>query len=186
MVQRAKGQSQLDYLWVNFGKLSVPEEITGGTLITAEEVKELQSNLVSKLAISGQTLIGRNSEGAEITSVALPISSSGGLLLQGSESKSLVLEVKDNVVSGRLKINNEDSLINLVETDKGLKAEFSGDFNKQLEIIKNVSEDISALKEEVKNNSDALLILNGDEHQEGSVLNLINLNIQSAFNWQEL
>lgn len=190
MAQREPKQSQLDYLWSNFGNLSVSDPKKGGLLVTSDEVNSqidsLKLTTVSKLEIVGTKLIGRNINNQNITEVPLSSLSTGAQQITGSETNSLILEVKDNVVSGRLKINNEDSLIVLTETDRGLKAEFSGDLNEQLQIIQNVSGDISELKTLVKTNSDALSILNGDESQEGSVLNLITTKITNAFNWQEI
>lgn len=181
-------QSQLDYLWENFSKLIVPKEIIEGTLITAEEINKREEQFVSKLSIVGQKLIGSNSKGDKLTEVTLPITSDGNLILQGSESNSLVIDVSDGIISGRLKINNDpDSLISLIETEEGLKVDFnSEELKDQLALIQNVSEDIAQLKLDVKNNSDALATLNGDENTEGSVLNLINNSINSAFQWKNL
>lgn len=177
MVKREPKQSQLDYLWVNFGKLTVPKEIEQGTLITAEQVEEREAYFISKLSLEGQKLVGSNNQGTKLTEVLLPITSGG--LIVGSESDSLIIEIKDGIISGKLKIDDSESLITLVETDKGLKIDDGGLFT-------TISEDITQLKLDVQNNKDSLIVLNGDENVEGSVLNIVNTNINKALNWQEI
>lgn len=192
MALREKGQSQLDYLWVNFGNLQTSKETReqGGFLITSDDisnqVEDAKLLAVSQLEIVGNKLLGKNYKGNKLTEITLSDLSNGGQI-NGSETDSIVLEVIDNTISGRLKINNEDSLIALIETDNGLKAEFTDkELIQKIELVQNVAADLESLKTDVKTNSDALLILNGDENQEGSVLNIVSNQIINAFNWQEI
>lgn len=180
MTKREPKQSQLDYLWVNFGKLTVPKEITEGTLITAEQIEERESKFVSKLTLEGSKLVGSNVNGEKLTEVSLS-NLSGGSLIIGSESNSLLIEVDDGVITAKLKINNEDSSIKLIETENGLKIDDS-ELKEQLLLVQEVSENIAEIKEQIKKNTDALLVLNSDENTEGSVQNIINSTLQ----WKEI
>ena len=172
MAQREKGQSQLDYLWVNFGKFSAED------LVTTDQLANIGSDAVIELTLDRNKLVGSNNKGQRITEVDLSSLVTGESSIIGSESKSLIIEVKDSVITGKLKIDNDpDSLVSLTETDKGLKINLSDSLNTSLNLIKNVGEDITQLKKDI-------LILNGDENTNGSVLNVVTNNIQTAFDWQ--
>lgn len=186
MAQRKPKQSQLDYLWTNFGELSKLKK-QGDRLIgfneSGEELFQLDFEGSSSGA-SDSTIIdfGKRqneyyitlSDGTEFTAPSD--------LYEGSESNSFIISIEDNVISGQLKLNNEDSLIILSETDNGLKADISEDLKEGLTIL----EDLTELKNTVDSNNNTLLLLNGDENQEGSVLNIVTTNINNAFNWQEI
>lgn len=189
MAQRVKGQSQLDYLWSNFGNLSVINPNKEGIIPTIEDIDQKlevsNSQTVSKLKITSTKLIGLNSQNREITSVNISDLIKESNTLQGSETNSLVINVIDNVIEGKLKIfNSEDSLLTLKETDKGLQVLFK-DSNLETK-LNSFNQDLLEIKKDIQSNIEALQILNGDEIQEGSVLNLINNNIESAFTWQNI
>lgn len=195
MAQRRPGQSQLDYLWENFGEFSKFKNIrVQGDKVQClnDQGEELFLLNISGLSSTGQSSIQefdkkeingklyyyiKLSDGTEFKS---PIDS-----VSGSETECIILNVENNIISGKLKLNNEDSLIVLKETEKGLKVEINDStLQESLQLIKDVSENITELKESIKQNSDTLVVLNGDENQIGSVLNTVSNCINSALEWE--
>lgn len=58
--------------------------------------------------------------------------------------------------------------------------------SEKLELIDTNASDIAELKTSVEANTAGLLKLNGNENQEGSVLNIVKTKIEAALDWQEL
>lgn len=190
MAQRAPKQSQLDYLWVNFGDYSVSTSTVNGiipsnTIPSAELVSNLLENIknssLNNLKVINNKLIGYNinnekifeiditqlSQGGssivefgkryvteEDTDIQFPVgtpiyyielsdgrqlaveASEGGVLYTGAETKSIVVNIQDGQISANLKLDNTDSVINLSETSKGLKADLKIDDNSPIKLIK--------------------------------------------------
>lgn len=67
---RKPGQSQLDYLWTNFGEFSVSNTLEDGTIPTSELLRQISENIslssLNSLKVIGSYLIGLNILGDEI------------------------------------------------------------------------------------------------------------------------
>lgn len=118
--EREKGQSQLDYLWVNFGEYEVLKTTTN------------EDKIIPSLATVNK------------------------LIEQSSSSPKL-----DNYYTKQ----EVDEKLALIDTSESNLAE---------------------IKNQLQLHQDMLLKLNGTSEQEGSVLNIVTNQIQSAFDWKEL
>lgn len=163
---RVQGQSQLDYLWVNFGPYSISKTFEENSIPTSKSVKDivdtLQTDAVHSIKTVGKELICSNINGEVLSrinisdlinqgktviefgrkyitdeSVEYPSGtpvyfikfSDGTELLteidqySGKNTDSISVNVDDNQIQANLKINNENSLIPILETEKGIKAD---------------------------------------------------------------
>lgn len=118
MAVRQKGQSQLDYLWVNFGEHEVLK------VGTEKEIPSLK--LVEKM-------------------------------------------IKESVDSPDLE--------NYYTKDE---------VDQKLALIDTSESNLKEIKEQLKENTEKLLVLNGPVECEGSVLNIVTNQIQSAFDWENI
>ena len=79
---RQKGQSQLDYLWVNFGNYEVASVPGDGIILDSKGVdtlvNQLKEDSVGSLQIVGSQLRVYNTTGQQVQSLELPRSSSTG------------------------------------------------------------------------------------------------------------
>lgn len=79
---RKPGQSQLDYLWTNFGGYSVSSTLEEDTIPTADAlqalVKSVSDTALSSLKVVNGFLIGTNSEGQELSRIDMTEFASGG------------------------------------------------------------------------------------------------------------
>lgn len=123
----------------------------------------------------------------------------GSLLMAEAEDSELVTrlsvelkELKTTVIENANAlsiINSEDenqvgSLKNTLKLSKDYIDQQLLIINEKLDSL-NVA-DVLSLKEQVEDNTAKLLILSGPADQEGSILNIVSNNIQSALNWQEI
>lgn len=206
MAQRVSGQSQLDYLWKYFGENSVqnsPDNIYSlklqdgkliGMNIDGEQIARIDlSGIVTEPNSSIQSFTKRKAtkedegfeEGVDVYSLVL---SNGQEFIveadRGSETDSLIITVEDNIISGELKINNkQDSLIVLSETDQGLQVDLKPELTEKLVLLEEAAEKVIKLQEQIEKNTQDLLILKGD--QEGSILQIVNSQIDKSFDWEE-
>lgn len=82
MSQRAPKQSQLDYLWVNFGNYSVSSDGKSGTIPTydliAELLESIKNDALHELKVIGSYLIGNNLLNEEIFRIDISQLTSNG------------------------------------------------------------------------------------------------------------
>lgn len=172
MAQREPKQSQLDYLWKNFGEYSVSTSEYDKQIPTLGLVQELldtiRNQALHSLQVVGYKLIGTNINGnklceidiSQLTSdgrsivefgkryvkdtdkeiqhpVGTPIyyikladgtelaveANEGGIVYSGSETSTVVINIEEGQIRANLKTDNEDSVINLSESSKGLRAD---------------------------------------------------------------
>lgn len=171
--QREPNQSQLDYLWVNFGEYSVSSKGESGSIPTIELVSELlqaiKDQALNTLKIINDQLVGYSITGTQLFSIDIsrlnssPSSentitkfgkrfitqedvdsgcqflvnspvyyiqlSNGTQLLApidkytGSETSSVVVNIKDNSIYATAKLNNENTIVTLNDTSKGIRAD---------------------------------------------------------------
>lgn len=86
MAQRAPKQSQLDYLWVNFGNYSVSSNGESGTIPTydliADLLESIKNDALHELKVVGSKLIGYNLLNEEIFKVDISqLTSSGNSII---------------------------------------------------------------------------------------------------------
>lgn len=175
MAKRAPKQSQLDFLWVNYG----------------EDPK------FSKLERIGNQVKGYNDDGLELFSVEYSGPSSGSSndvvdfgrkdnnyylkLLDGTEFTAPIEPLDVSELKLIVDANSQALQIINGEGEGSLKEVLR--LSKEYTDSKLVDLDVSQLKEQVDKNSSDLLILKGSEEVEGSVINIVNKAINSAFEW---
>lgn len=225
MAQREPKQSQLDYLWANFGKYSVQTSDSDKQIPTIGLVYELlegiRNQAVHSLKIVGKYLIYYNINGNEICKIDIselqngegssesPVSgntiesfgiryitntdvsngcqfsegtsvrylrlSDGREFITGAdgysgiETNSVIVTIEGNQISAKLKLDNEDTVIELSESGKGLKANLKIDDESLIKFTKGTK----GLKAEMdtdayytKNQIDEKLAGNGMEWNE--------------------
>lgn len=147
----------------------------GGTvdLSSYATTSEMESYVDSAIesAIEEQDLESLKSI-VEANSSALQIINSDSETQAGS-LKKVLKDAKDYT---------DTQLTNYVEKVEGSSLITS----EKLALIDTNAEDISELKTKVEANTAGLLKLNGTAEQEGSVLNIVKTNIESALDWKEL
>lgn len=196
MAQRAPKQSQLDYLWVNFGEYSISSPTSKDDedkqLPTVELVNTLLESIkdqaLNSLKIIGNYLIGYSINGNEINRIDISEFKKGGngdstisgntiesygtryitktdvsngcqflegtavryLRLSdgsefitgaegysGAETNSVIITITGNQISAELKLDNENSVIELSnKSNKGLRADLKVDNNSSIKLTK--------------------------------------------------
>lgn len=123
---------------------------------------------LKQLELKDGQLIGTNEAGESNLSVDF----TGELQVDNSELK---LQVEENTKAIELLNDSKEGLANQV-------------LEQVLQYVDDkVSElDVSQFKDQLDKNTSTLLVLNGTEEEEGSVLNIVTTHIESAFEWQEL
>lgn len=168
--KRLPGQSQLDYLWVNYGSYSVSntieEDSIPTTALLTQLVNKVSDDSVNSLSVVGNNLVGTNISGGQLFSLDISELTTGGKSIvefgkryiteedvnngidipvntpvyflkfsdgtqlvteisdyKGVETSSIVINIRDTTVQASLKINNEDSITPIIETDKGVKVD---------------------------------------------------------------
>lgn len=184
--RRVPGQSQLDYLWVNFGEYSVSSTGEEGSIPTIELVTKLleavKSDALNSLKIINQRLVGYSITGAQLFSIDIsglgssspssvgiskfgkrfvtqsdvdggcqfPVDSpvyyielsNGNQLIApidsytGSETSSIVVNIKDNSIYATAKLNNENTIVTLDNTNKGIRADIKLSDNSPIKLSK--------------------------------------------------
>ena len=190
---RKQGQSQLDYLWVNYGNRFVSDTLEKGSIPTSELLQQLVTGIsndsVNTIKVIGDKLVGNNKSGNPIFSIDISEITTGGRAItnfgkryityedinngceypkdtpvyflrfsddsellakideyKGQETNSVILNISKNLISADLKINNEDSIVPIKETFKGIKADLKIDPN--IESIK-LTKELEGLKAKI-------------------------------------
>lgn len=220
MRKREPHQSQLDFLWQNFGGYFVSTTKEEGSIPTIEVVYELldsvKSEALSSLEVVGNRLIGRNSSGVQIVNIDISrfgssssvvdfgkrlitqediehgyelevgqpvyfieLSDGTQLLAEAEVDKELILKIKDL----ELQVAENTNALSIINSE-----DQPGSLQSILRLAKEytdsklaTSEDLSELKLQINEIQQDLLILKGSG--EGSILNMITTNIESAFSW---
>lgn len=173
-MKRAPKQSQLDYLWVNYG--ANPE--------------------FTRIERKGNKLIGYNDKGIDLFEVEYsgPLSSSGiqsfgvkgdNYYIKLSDGYELTapIQVPDNI---KLLVEQHEEALQVINGDG------EGSLKQVLELAKEYTDskvvdlDVSKLQLQINELSQDLSILKGSEDIEGSVLSIVNNTINSAFEWKNL
>lgn len=183
MAQREPKQSQLDYLWTNFGEYSVSSSDGDKQLPTVGLVQELleiiKDKSLNSLKVVGSKLIGYNinekklceiditeltQSGSSIIgfgkryiteddkgiqfSVGTPVYyirlSDGseflteieGGIYTGAETNTIVVNISGSQIYADLKIDNENSIIELSKSNKGLRADLKIDKDSAIKLSK--------------------------------------------------
>lgn len=216
--RRVSGQSQLDYLWTNFGEFAVSstysEHEIPTTKLVIDLVNAVKDNTLSQLQVVGSDLIGYNSESKEIFRIDiqeiitsgkavtdfgrryttakdveagndLPVNtpvyylrfSDGTEIIAkidtytGSETNTTVITIDDKgQIKSKVKLDNEDTVINLSESSKGIKADLKIDND----------EDGIQLSKELEGLKARIILGNPDK-----VLKFRYLNLQEYLNLTE-
>lgn len=192
--KRKPGQSQLDYLWSNYGQYSVSDVLEADTIPTSgllqNLVDKLSSGTVESLKVVNGVLVGININNeqtfsldiSEITNNGRTITNFGRRYItssdvdngcsypintpvyyikfsddaefiaqidsyEGYETNSIVITINNGQVSGKLKINNEDSVVTLEESKKGVKADLKISKAEEGEIT--LSKELDGLKAKI-------------------------------------
>lgn len=303
MPVRSPGQSQLDFLWVNYGG-PLEQDLIPSIDQLQKLLNGLSDSSITNIRVVNNKLVGYNKNNEEVFSVDIedinktPVSftkryitqedidkgctykkgtpvysiifSDNSELIakideyQGDITNSIDIRVSDHIISGKLRVNNDKSLVLLKETNDGIVGDLkispnveSIELTRELEGLKakiildnkgktlkfkyltltdylaienpdpttvyfiqgkkyfyfgryaigngetnlddyytkdeidaklalvDVSE-IEKLKLQINQNTQDLLILKGSEEQEGSVLNIVSNQIESALTWEEI
>lgn len=187
-MKREPKQSQLDYLWVNFGDYSVSSSIddnSQNTIPSTELVSLLLENIkneaLNSLQVIGSKLVGYSINKTEIFSIDIsqltnsgssvvkfgkryvteddieiqfpvgtPIyyielsdgrqlaaeANEGGVIYSGAETNTIVVNISEDKIFANLKLDNEDSIINLSDSSKGLRADLKIDEDSTIKLSK--------------------------------------------------
>lgn len=303
MPVRSPGQSQLDFLWVNYGG-PLEQDLIPSIDQLQKLLNGLSDSSITNIRVVNNKLVGYNKNNEEVFSVdiedinktptsftkryitqedidkgctykkgtpvySIVFSDNSELIAkideyQGEITNSIDIRVSDHIISGKLRVNNDKSLVLLKETNDGIVGDLkispnveSIELTRELEGLKakiildnegktlkfkyltltdylaienpdpttvyfiqgkkyfyfgryaigngetnlddyytkdeidaklalvDVSE-IEKLKLQINQNTQDLLILKGSEEQEGSVLNIISNQIESALTWEEI
>lgn len=188
---RQKGQSQLDYLWANFGSFAVSDNFTDnpeGTILSQKALEGFikETNGIDDLKIvetnEGPKLVAYTN-GVEVANLSIPsgvsiqafgrrtitqadknkgcaldlgtqvyyiMLSNGNEYLTptvtGKDTKSIALSLVENAIYADLKINNQDSIVELNTTPEGIQARLRIS-NDSSSII--LSEDVKGLRGDI-------------------------------------
>lgn len=177
-MKRERKQSQLDYLWVNYG--SNPE--------------------FRKIERKGNQLIGYNDKGLELFQIDYsgPLSGSSNEVVDfGIEGNQYYIELSNGTrLTASIESPDLSELRLITETNNQALQIINGDGEGSLKEILRLSKeytdskivnlDVSKLQEQLDDISQGLLKLNGPAEEEGSVLNIVNSSIESALEWENI
>lgn len=163
--KRKPGQSQLDYLWTNYGYYSVSDKLEDETIPSSKLLKNIAEQIsnesLTDIKIINNYLVGFNKLGDDIFSLDITdIISKGKTIVEfgkkyveenskyevgtpvyflkfsddselivpidnysGSETKSIVVTLKNDQIFANLKINNQNTIVPIMQTDNGIRAE---------------------------------------------------------------
>lgn len=172
MDRRKPGQSQLDYLWVNFGKLS-------------------------ELRLEDGILVGYDDDGKRTIEIPINVSSSNGVRVTGFGQKETesgfvyYIKLSDgteftapidapNLNDLKLEVSSNTELLQIITGDG------EGSLSEMLRLAKEYTDsklDLE-LKAQVDANTQTLQILTGSG--EGSIVDIVTTQINDALNWQEI
>lgn len=178
--QRLQGQSQLDYLWVNFGqlaKLEKAQNILRGYDSSGECLFELDFEGSSSSSGDNNSIIedfGKKVvNGESIYYIRL---SDGSELTAPAESQDL-LELQEQV-------NQNTEALQMI--DKNIENSLSQMLKLSKEYTDSKLIDVTEIQKQINNVSNDLQLLKGSEEEDGSILNIVTTQINNAFVWQEL
>lgn len=164
--KRKPGQSQLDYLWTNFGNISIKNEVSPDSsnevLLTESAIvdyikknkEDVNISIDSKIEEGKVVLFIKDKQGTIISKTSFDqdyvsiITEDNGIYLQtqnnkipilkGQSSNSIKTTIKNNKIVNELKIDNPitKKSVDIIETDTGIKAELVIDNNSNIIINK--------------------------------------------------